>query len=229
MRTAFSIPLILLKKKKKRVLRYPLSQFRDEYLVYAASVHTPKTYLCDEVALNQLLNFTGDMMLRDIGVREVERFIALKQKETSAWNAKKYYGHLASAFQRAVVWKKIDQNPFRSVKKPKPPEKLPAYFSKEQLGLLLKSIEDPDFRELVLFAVMTGMRMSEILNLQWEEVDLERKIILVKNTSTFTTKSKRNRSVPMSDSLAVILMRRKQSASCPLCFIVTISRTPLIM
>jgi site-specific recombinase XerD len=124
MRTAFSIPLILLKKKKKRVLRYPLSQFRDEYLVYAASVHTPKTYLCDEVALNQLLNFTGDMMLRDIGVREVERFIALKQKETSAWNAKKYYGHLASAFQRAVVWKKIDQNPFRSVKKPKPPEKL---------------------------------------------------------------------------------------------------------
>jgi integrase len=107
--------------------------------------------------------------------------------------------------------------------------KATAYFSKEQLGLLLKSIEDPDFRELVLFAVMTGMRMSEILNLQWEEVDLERKIILVKNTSTFTTKSKRNRSVPMSDSLAVILMRRKQSASCPLCFIVTISRTPLIM
>ena len=174
------------KEKRKRVLKYSFSQFRDEYLVYASSIHTRKTYLCDEVSLDQFLRFTGDLMLRDIGVREVERFIAYKQKETSAWNAKKYYGHLASAFQRAVVWKKIDNNPFRSVKKPKPAEKLPAYFSKDQLAVLLKSIEDPDFRDLVLFAVMTGMRMSEILNLQWEQVDLDRKIILVKNTSNFT-------------------------------------------
>ena len=206
------------KEKRKRVLKYSFSQFREEYLVYAASIHTRKTYLCDEVSLDQFLRFTGDMMLRDIGVREVERFIAYKQKETSAWNAKKYYGHLASAFQRAVVWKKIDNNPFRSVKKPKPAEKLPAYFSKEQLGILLKSIEDPDFRDLVLFAVMTGMRMSEILNVQWEQVDLDRKIILVKNTSNFTTKSKRNRNVPMNDGLALILTRRKQNASCPLVF-----------
>ncbi len=191
-----------------------LSQFQGEYLAYAQSIHTTNTYSCDKVAFEQFLRVTGDMLLHEVGVREIERFVAFKQKETSAWSARKHFSHLASAFQRAVIWKKIDKNPFRDVPKPRLPEKLPVYFSKEQLTILLHSVEDPDFRDLILFAVATGMRMSEIIHLQWEQVNLERRTILVKNTSEFTTKSKRNRIVPMSDFLVAILLRRKKDATC---------------
>lgn len=206
------------KEKKNKSRRYMLSEFQTEYLAYAQSIHTANTYQSDKTAFEQFLRVTGEVLLYEVGVREIERFVAFKQKETSAWSARKHFAHLASAFQRAVVWKKIEKNPFRDVPKPRLPEKLPAYFSKEQLAILLQSVDDPNFRDLILFAVATGMRMSEILYLRWENVDVERKTILVKNTSEFTTKSKRNRIVPISDFLASILARRKRDATCPYVF-----------
>jgi site-specific recombinase XerD len=206
------------KEKKKQSHRYMLSQFQREYLVYAQSIHTANTYSCDKVAFEQFLRVIGDMLLHEVGVREIERFVAVKQKETSAWSARKHFSHLASAFQRAVVWKKINQNPFRDVPKPRLPEKMPAYFSKEQLAILLQSVEDADFRDLILLAVTTGMRMGEILNLRWDHIDLGRRTILVKNTTEFTTKSKRNRIVPMSDFLVSVLSKRIKSATCPYVF-----------
>jgi len=47
--------------------------------------------------------------------------------------------------------------------------------------------------------------LSEIINLEWDDVDMKAKLIQVKNKDTFTTKSKKERVIPISKSLKKIL------------------------
>ena len=62
------------------------------------------------------------------------------------------------------------------------------------------------------------MRLGEILNLQWTDIDLERKLIRVGDREGFTTKSKRARVIPMNDQLIEIMWSRKSSAASELVF-----------
>ncbi len=196
---------------ESKSLQYTLAIFKEEYLNYSISVHTHKTYLNNKISLEQMFKFMGDVLLKDIGVQDIEKFLAYKIKNTSRWTGKKLYAHLASAFQRAVVWEKIVSNPFRKVPKPKTPELLPKYFTWNDISLLMESIDDPEMNDIIVLAISTGMRLGEIVNLQWNHVDLERRIIIVQNTETFNTKSKRNRNIPISDSLLTVLIKRKSS------------------
>ncbi len=75
----------------------------------------------------------------------------------------------------------------------------PAYLSKADFRRLLGAVKEKDIRELFISAVSTGIRLSELTALQWPDVDQVQKVIHVRNTDTFTTKSKKNRVVPMSD------------------------------
>ncbi len=54
------------------------------------------------------------------------------------------------------------------------------------------------------------MRQGEILALQWDAVDFARKVITVRNTETFLTKNKRERIIPMNQSLWGMLLQRKE-------------------
>jgi integrase len=94
----------------------------------------------------------------------------------------------------------------------------PAYFTKDDFKALLASVEDNDSKDLYICAVSTGMRQGELSALEWTSVDFVRKAIFVQNTETFTTKTKRNRVVPMSEQLSKVLAVRKESATGALVF-----------
>ena len=197
---------------------YLISEFKDEFLTYSLSVHTKNTQRCVKTSFEQLIRVVGDIQVRDITVRHIERFVAEKIRNTSAWTARKHFAHLTSAFERAIIWKQIDTNPFRDVPVPKTPRRIPTYFTHEQLSTLMQIIDNPDFLDLVITAVTTGMRMGEMINLHWSSVSIERNTIIVENTNEFTTKSKRNRLVPINRHLIPILQRRKESSICNLVF-----------
>jgi integrase/recombinase XerD len=133
----------------------------------------------------------------------------VKKREASEWTARKYYGSLAAAFEKAVLWNYILENPFRKVSKPKGRELLPAFFSDNDFRVFLSAVEDGYFRELCITGLLTGLRLSELLSLRWSDIDLTTKVIQVKNSETFTTKTRKNRTVPMSEELFHLLKERK--------------------
>ena len=188
-----------------------LKDFKDEFLEYSLGVHSRKTHKTHRTAFQEFIRVEGNKPLNSIGVREIEHFLSVKKREASEWTARKYYGSLAAAFQKAVHWEHIKVNPFKKVKKPKPPELFPLFFSEKEFNALITVIYEKDFKELCVSALLSGLRLGELLSLQWKDVDSVSKIILVRNSETFTTKSRKNRAVPISDELFEMFMQRKEN------------------
>ena len=188
-----------------------LKDFKDEFLEYSLGVHSRKTHKTHRTAFQEFIRVEGNKPLNSIGVREIEHFQSVKKREASEWTARKYYGSLAAAFQKAVHWDHIKVNPFKKVKKPKPPELFPLYFSEMEFNSMLSVMYEKDFKELCVSALLSGLRLGELLSLQWKDVDSVSKIILVRNSETFTTKSRKNRAVPISDELFEMFMQRKEN------------------
>ena len=196
---------------RKKLRRIALSAFRKEYIEFASGAFTRKTSSSSLTAFREFLRIAGDLPLRSIGIREIERFLSVKKVEASEWTARKYYTALASAFEKAVQWAYLVENPFRKVSKPKVPEILPAYFTESDFRVFLSVVEDRDFRELCITGLLTGVRLGELLALRWIDIDFTSKVILVRNSDTFTTKTRKNRVVPMNEELCRLLRQRKDN------------------
>jgi site-specific recombinase XerD len=201
-----------------RLQRTSLSQFIQDFLTHGRSNKTANTLEVQSVALRVFLRFVGDVPLHNVGVREIEAFLTWKRAEVSDYTVRFYYIALASAFETAKRWNCIATNPFRLVEKPKTRELQPPHFSKDEFRTLLQTVGERDLRELYLCAVFTGMRLGELAALQWTDVDFVRKVLHVRNSGSFTTKSKKNRIVPMNEQLWRVLAVRKEGASCELVF-----------
>ena len=187
-----------------------LEDFKKEFLEYSSGVHSKKTIRTHRTAFREFIRIEGNRPLSTIGIREIEHFLSKKKQEASEWSARKYYGSLASAFEKAVHWELLKENPFRKVKKPKPPEVLPLFFSEDEFNTLLSRIQNREFRYLCITALLSGLRLAELLSLRWNDLDFTTKVIQVKNSEFFTTKSRKNRIVPMSEELFRLLMEKRE-------------------
>ena len=92
-------------------------------------------------------------------------------------------------------------------------ETLPTYFTKEEFQKLLTVICDKWFRELITFAVLTGLRRGEITNLTWKDIDFDRKLILIHSKDNFHTKSGKRRVVPMNNIVVNLLLSKFRGAT----------------
>lgn len=117
-----------------------------------------------------------------------------------------------------MSWGYIQSNPFRRISKPRPPDVIPVYFSKEAFKKFLSRIADVDHRELYLCAVSTGLRLGELTALEWSDVDFARSVILVQNKEAFSTKTRRNRTVPMAPAVHDLMVARKRRIRSGLVF-----------
>ncbi|OQW61776.1 MAG: integrase [Nitrospira sp. ST-bin4] len=86
---------------------------------------------------------------------------------------------LGHAYKLALLeWEWVTDNPVLKVKKEKIRSKPGRWLTAEEEARLLAA--SPCWlQELVLFALHTGMRQSEILNLHWSQVDLTRRTLMI--------------------------------------------------
>ena len=128
----------------------------------------------------------------------------------SRYAVKRDIANFSSFFSWCTSQGYITHNPIKLVKKPKLPEKQPLYFNKSELDEFLFSIDNDNYKDLVLVAVYTGLRQMELLTLTSEQIDLERETITLDNRN-HTTKSKRIRVVPMNSIVIDIIEKRIDS------------------
>jgi integrase len=159
----------------------------------------------------------GSRRLCDITRIDVQHFLADRRR--NGFSGSSVHGMrttISKVLQAAVDWNLLEQNAARGIQiGDRTPKTERLYLNPSEVGRLLAALSEP-CRTLVLVAVLTGMRIGEVLALRWKAVDLVRGIIRVRETvsegkfGSPKTKSSR-REIPISKPVCDVLIARGSS------------------
>ena len=166
----------------------------------------------------------GDTPLAEIKALEISEW--LKSLPLSP----KTRGHVGALlhllFERAMLWDLMDvqRNPMELVKLKGTSKRLkrPQVLAPEKFQELVSKLNDP-YRTMVIVAMCTGMRVSEVLALRWEHIDFKAGAMLVQqgvvNGRIGKVKTEAsNDYIPLDPGFAQILLNWKGDKSNGLVF-----------
>lgn len=186
---------------------FMLKQFIHEFMKYSETAHTIMTYRDYKNTFRFVERYFGNIDVKQLNQAKIQAYVDHRIRNSSFLQARKDLITLKSAFNKLISFGLLETNPCDKIKRLKLPEKLPMYYKREEIDKLLANIDSPDFKDLVVVALNTGLRQGELITLKWEDVSFETKSIILTNRDHIT-KSKRIRSVPINNTVHEILQRR---------------------
>lgn len=155
-----------------------LKEVFDMFLAYSRT--NKKDFHQDEIRINIIKQyFDENMKFSDVTPSFIENFKLKVKNDRGISNStvNRYLIALSKAFNLFIVEKKLNvQNPFHYVKKFKEDNRIENYLKKEDEEKLFKEL-DTHLKPIVLCALTTGLRLSNILNLRWETINMDRNFI----------------------------------------------------
>ena len=185
-----------------------LGEFRREFLLLQGGNLRMKTREVYESAFRDFKSICGDKFLPAYTLDDVENFKATRLRTCKPTSVNIRFRALRAAFNLAVKWGLLASSPFSLSSQVKIAERLPVYVTREDFVKITEATKEMMLRDVWLFAFLTGCRLSEILNLKWKNVDLERRQVLVTSDESFQTKTGRSRVVPANETVYSMLLRR---------------------
>ncbi len=139
----------------------------------------------------------GHMRIDKITGRHVQKFIndllinGKNQRTGKPLSRKTVVHHLSfisDVFQYALKMDMISDNPCRKVTIPKGERKEKNIYNLEELQQLMELLETAPLKYKLFFTMVlyTGYRRSEMLGLEWKDIDWDNRIISVRRTSNYT-------------------------------------------
>lgn len=148
---------------KKKVY---LKQFITEYLEYSENHKADKTFLRDRLSFKNFLNQVGNKSLDSIDSKQIDQYLNTRAKAVKKSTANIELRHLKAAFNKAIQWGYIDNNPFKGIKPFSLPKAAPIFFRQHEIDILLNTIDIAWLKQIVIFAINTGVRIGELVNLE---------------------------------------------------------------
>jgi len=184
---------------------YTAEDWLHEWLQGKKSTKTESTFLKYANAVKGFLASLGPrskLNVNQIAPRDVHRF---RQGEVDAGKhpntCNDHVKIVRMAFTSARRQGLITHNPAEAVEMlPVDPEPVKEPFTVEQIKALLRAAKG-DWRGAIMIALYTGMRMKDVANLRWENVDLSNKWISFK-----AGKTRQRIKIPMHDALHDFLL-----------------------
>ncbi|MFC2084020.1 tyrosine-type recombinase/integrase, partial [Bacteroidota bacterium] len=184
-----------------------LEDFKDEYVNYLIMSKSKDYIRSVKLSFNQIIKFTGNICLENVNVKIIDEFINTTYNR-SQHASNLYYRTLKAGFSKALIWNYISFNPLDKIKMLKPLKSLPVFITLKELQLIVRETRKSFLKDLFLIAFHTGMRLGELVNLRWQSVSLKNRLVKVEHQEKFTTKSKKERIIPLNTTSFEILIRR---------------------
>ena len=185
-----------------------LRVFSDEYKILIKNNRSASYLHSITIALNNLLDFFGPQKaINNITQKDVETFLVYLQQKIRKGHVV-YYRNLKAAFNKAKDWEYVKENFFVKVKLPKRQKTAPAFINSDQLKDISNQIEEDVVRNAVVVGYYTGMRLNEIVNIKWKNINLITRIITV-GDEEFITKGREQRFIPISDEALKTLFEQR--------------------
>lgn len=152
-----------------------------------------------------LLRDFGDARLADITKPMVMAFRDRMARKLAPATVNGTLTCLSSAFAYFVDRQWLEKNPWSRVRAVEDPQQHYNWIrTREEITKLLAACADR-LREMVALALATGLRLDELLHLEWSDVDVTKRLITVHRGRQGTVKSGRVRHVPILDSVLEML------------------------
>jgi len=134
----------------------------------------------------------GNRLLSEIDYKMLEDFRDERKKTPTQYGTERSdrtvnfeLSIVRQAFRKAIKWKKVEKNPFQDADDLfyKLDNRRERALTEDEVIRLIEAC--PNYlKPIVITAVLTGLRKSDILNLVWKDIDLEKGLIRVKERKT---------------------------------------------
>jgi integrase len=191
---------------------HTFDELMERYLREHSAINkAPESYKNDKNYVKHLeRNFSG-LTLDKITPKRIAEYKTLRfEKGIKPATLQKELICLSHAFNLAVKeWEWITSNPVQKVSIPNPHNEIDRWLTYEEEEKLLQACHDRQWlKEVIIFALNTGMRQGEIINLMWQDVDLFRKTAIIHKT-----KNKEKRTLPLNLTVLELLKAKGKVVS----------------
>ena len=190
---------------------------------YGSKELAPSTYkrYC-RMLETRLLPYFGHFYINKIRPIDIMQFYDLLERDTQLVRKKNNNGKktlkplsgktilehhrlLRAMLHRAVYWQMIVTNPAERVQPPKAKKPKRRSYDDEQTKILLEnleqlSVEDTKYKVAIILTVFTGVRLGELMGLEWQDVDFKNGIICINRSSQYLSDMGIFTKVPKTES-----------------------------
>jgi site-specific recombinase XerD len=172
-----------------------LAEFEPLLLAHFNAHHTPSTVQGETGRLRRLVTWFGKTAMKDISAGDAQDFLTMLRNDEgrSAATVNRYASLLSVAFKLAIQKGYARSNPLMEVTRPREAQKAVPYVSGTDIETLVAQARDARFGSMIRVLGDTGLRRSEVLRLEWKDIDLNRGVLIVRES-----KNKRPRQVELS-------------------------------
>ena len=170
----------------------------------------------------RLLPYWGHFYINKIKPTDIMKFYDLLEKDTQLVRKKgnngaktkkplsgktilEHHRILRAMLHKAVYWQLIVTNPAERVQPPKARKPKRKSYDDEQTKILLENLEllsseDIKYKVAIILTVFTGVRLGELMGLEWQDVDFKNGIISINRSSQYLTDMGVFTKVPKTES-----------------------------
>ncbi|SPR13298.1 tyrosine-type recombinase/integrase [Orientia tsutsugamushi] len=194
-----------IKERERKANDITFKELCYKYIEEYAKIYT--IYWQRETA--RIHNYGKSLFLKkisDIKSNDIEQIFNDISKEGKYATANRFLVTLSSIFNKAIKWELIDRNPTLKIDKHKMQAR-ERRLSYDEMGRFLDVLcgeATPLIRDFALLALYTGARKTNVLEMEWDNIDFKRKIWHIPKT-----KNGKAQSIPLTDEAMEILQARK--------------------
>jgi len=182
-----------------------IQEFFNDYLNTHSKPPRKSEKYCrlERYRLNRILNYLqskGCSNLKDITPQIVESLkSSLIDQKLAPKTINDYIIQLKTVLNIALNYDYIEKNPTKIIKMLKVTNvRSRKAFTKKEIKTILEMADD-DTGQYIRLILLTGVRLSELANLRWDDIDLENRHLIVQSKDGFAPKSRKVRYIDLSN------------------------------
>jgi len=181
---------------------------KEKYLPYVKENRKARTNKVEEYYYRLWINpIIGNKALDEISPFDIEKIKKeMMDKNKSPRTIEYILTIIGQIFNKAIEWGVFNGiNPITRVKKPKKDNRRVRFLTYEEAEKLLSELKKRSIQayEMAYLSLYTGMRLGEIINLTWQDIDFKNDIITIKDTKNNT-----GRVAYMTENLKKLLIEK---------------------
>lgn len=199
--------------KNQRFSPTNFNSFVRRYLEWGETNKNKQTVYRDKLSLKYLTEFTKIRDITDITPLMLDEFKSyLLRIGKKPNNINRILTSIKAMMHKAEVWELVSPKKWEICKEIKTPKGRVLFYSPEEVKKLLDNCPE-NWRLVVLLGCRAGLRRGEIVNLTWQDIDLNKKIITIQPKENWHPKDYECRDIPIDNLLYKALAKADKSSA----------------